>query len=98
MANRVIIKPVITEKSERLSEEMDQYTFIVDRKSTKPEIRQAVEEMFDVKVKNINTSIMPAKEKMRATKSGYVMGRQDAYKKAIVTLAEGDMIDYYGEI
>jgi large subunit ribosomal protein L23 len=98
MAKRVIIKPVITEKSEWLSEEKDQYTFVVDHKSTKPEIKQAVEERFDVNVKKVNTAIMPAKEKMRATRSGYVMGRKPAYKKAIVTLADGEVIDYYGEI
>lgn len=98
MGNRIIVKPVITEKSERLSEERDQYTFVVDKRSSKPEIKKAIEEMFEVKVTRVNTSIIPAREKMRSTKSGYVMGRKDSYKKAIVTLAEGDMIDYYGEI
>lgn len=98
MANRVIVRPVITEKSEWLSEEKGQYTFVVDHRSTKPEIKQAVQERFDVNVKSVNTAIMPAKEKMRATKSGYVMGRKPLYKKAIITLAEGEEIDYYGEI
>ena len=98
MAYQILKKPVITEKSEMLSEANAQFTFVVDKRATKPEIKKAVEDAYDVTVKSINTSIIPAKEKMKSTRSGYVMGRKPSYKKAIVTLLDGEFIDFYGEI
>ena len=98
MSYQILKRPVITEKSEMLSEKASQFTFVVDKRAKKPEIKKAVEEVYDVTVKSVNTSIIPAKEKMRSTRSGYVMGRKSSYKKAIITLADGEFIDFYGEL
>ena len=93
----VIIKPVITEKLSRLQEQ-DKYTFEVDRNATKPEIKKAVEAMYPgVKVAKVNTAIMPSKPKGRYTAQGYVEGRAQVWKKAIVSLKEGE-IDFFAEI
>lgn len=80
----IIIKPIITEKSmEDMAE--GKYTFMVDRKSNKTEIKKAVETVFDVKVEKVNTMNMLGKMK----KQGYTSGRRSAWKKAIVKLVEG---------
>ncbi|NRB46464.1 MAG: 50S ribosomal protein L23 [Saprospiraceae bacterium] len=98
MAKTVLVKPIITEKAEGLSDSLNQYSFVVDRKANKIEIRKAVEEMYGVTVDSVNTMIMPAKTKNRTTRSGYVRGRVSAYKKAIITLTEGEEIDFFGDI
>jgi large subunit ribosomal protein L23 len=98
MSYQILKKPVITEKSEMLSENVSQFTFVVDKRASKPEIKKAVEDAYGVSVKSVNTSIIPAKEKMRSTRAGYVMGRKSSYKKAIITLADGEFIDFYGEL
>ncbi|HFC00526.1 MAG TPA: 50S ribosomal protein L23 [Phaeodactylibacter sp.] len=98
MAKKILVKPVITEKAEDLSENMGQYTFIVNRKANKVEIRKAIEEQFNVAITSVNTINMPAKAKSRNTRSGVLKGSVAAYKKAIVTLAEGETIDLYGEM
>ncbi len=94
----IIIKPVITEKMNQISEDMNRYGFIVERRANKIQIKEAVEELYDVKVKTVKTMRYPGKEKSRYTKSGFVSGRTNAYKKAIVVLAEGDVIDFYSNI
>lgn len=96
--NNVLIKPVVTEKMEMLSDKLNQYSFIVDRKANKIEVRKAVEDIYNVKVIDVNTLVVPAKATSRMTKGGIIPGRKSGYKKAIVTLAEGDMIDFYSEI
>ncbi|SMO97424.1 50S ribosomal protein L23 [Gracilimonas mengyeensis] len=94
----VIKKPVITEKMSRLQEEADKYTFEVDLNATKPEIKKAVEATYPgVKVAKVNTAIMPSKPKGRYTRSGYQGGRTKLWKKAIVTIKEGE-IDFFAEI
>jgi len=98
MANTILIKPLITEKTEMISDRLNQYTFVVDKKANKVEIKKAVEEMYNVAVESVNTMIMPGKVKTRSTKSGILRGRQAAVKKAIVTLTEGEEIDFFGEI
>lgn len=98
MAKNILVKPVITEKAEHLSENLGQYTFIVNRKANKVEIRKAIEERFNVAISSVNTINMPAKAKSRNTRSGVLKGSVAAYKKAIVTLAEGETIDLYGEM
>lgn len=98
MANAVILKPVITEKSQGLSTTANKFTFVVAKTATKNQIRAAVEDMFDVKVAGINTLRMPAKLKKRFTKRGLQHGRRNAYKKAVITLNEGESIDFYGEL
>jgi large subunit ribosomal protein L23 len=98
MAKDILIKPLITEKAENLSEKLNQFTFLVDRKSNKIEIRKAIEKMYNVQVASVNTAIMPSKTRNRNTKAGFVRGSVSAYKKAVVTLAPGETIDLYGEI
>lgn len=94
---KVLMKPLITEKLTRLQEE-GKYAFKVDKYATKPEIKKAVEERYPhVQVKKVNTMIMPSKPKGRYTRSGYVEGRSKVWKKAIVTLKDGE-IDFFSEI
>ncbi len=97
MAKRILIRPVITEKSEKQSEGQHKYTFIVDRKANKIEIKKAVEEMYNVNVNSVNTLILPGKSKTRNTRSGAVRGRISPFKKAVVTLPDGEEINFYGE-
>lgn len=94
----VLIKPLLSEKANKLSEKANRYTFVVDRKANKLEIKKAVEQFYGVQVKNVNTSVMPSKVKSRYTKSGFLVGRKPAKKKAVVTLSEGENIDLYGAI
>jgi large subunit ribosomal protein L23 len=96
MANNIIIKPIVSEKSEKLSGKLNQYAFVVDKKANKLEIKKAVEAMFTTNVLSVNTALMPAKMKSRNTRSGLVKGRVASYKKAYVTLAEGEVLDIYG--
>ncbi len=94
----VLIKPVLSEKVNRLTEKFNRYTFIVDRKANKLEIKKAVEEFYGIQVEEVNTLVMPSKAKSRNTKAGVVSGRKPAKKKAIVTVAEGETIDLYGNV
>ena len=98
MAKKILVKPIITEKADRLSEDLNQYSFIVNKEANKVEIRKAVEEMYGVDVESVNTIIMPAKNKSRNTRSGVIRGRVSSYKKAIVKLTEGEEIDFFGDI
>lgn len=94
----VLIKPVLTEKVNKQIEKNRSYTFIVDRKSNKLEIKKAIQEFYGVTVTEVNTSVVPAKTKSRNTKSGVISGRKPAKKKAMVKVAEGEEINLYGEI
>jgi len=94
----VLIKPVLSEKVNRLSEKYNRYTFMVNRKANKLEIKKAVEEFYGITVEDVNTLNMPSKVKQRNTKAGLLTGRKPAKKKAIVTVAEGDTIDLYDNI
>lgn len=94
----IIIKPHITEKTEAMSEALNRHTFIVHKKANKIEIKKAVEEMYGVPVEKVNTIIMPAKTKNRMTRSGVIKGRKASYKKAIVTIPEGEELDIYGDL
>ena len=98
MAKQIIIKPVVSEKAELLSEDAQQYTFVVAKTANKIEVRNAVEARYGVTVDRVNTMVMPGKTKNRSTKSGIIRGRVPAYKKAIVTLADGETIDLYNEL
>jgi large subunit ribosomal protein L23 len=93
----VLIKPVVTEKVSALNEQ-GKYGFIVDRKANKVEIKKAVEKMYGVTVEDVNTMVYLGKKKTRYTKSRVISGRTPSFKKAIVTVAEGDVIDFYSEI
>jgi large subunit ribosomal protein L23 len=94
----IILKPVITEKMTEIGEKLKQYAFIVDRGANKVQIRQAVELLYGVKVVSVNTMNHDGKVKSRMSKSGYLTGRTNAYKKAIVTLSEGETIDFFSNI
>ena len=98
MSKQILIKPLVSEKAELLSESLSQYSFIVEKAANKIEIRKAIEEQYGVTVNRVNTAILPGKAKNRSTKSGILRGRVPAYKKAIVTLVEGDTIDLYNEL
>jgi large subunit ribosomal protein L23 len=93
----VLIKPVLTEKVNKQIEKNRRYTFVVDRKANKLEIKKAVEDFYGVTVVDVNTLIMPAKAKSRYTKAGTIVGRKPAKKKAVVTVAEGEEINLYGD-
>ena len=84
MAKKVLIKPMITEKSSMLTDEGNKYTFVVDKRANKVEIKKAIEDTYNVAVEQVNTVIMPSKTKSRATKSGIRRGRKPAFKKAII--------------
>ncbi|MFN3195483.1 MAG: 50S ribosomal protein L23 [Chlorobiota bacterium] len=88
----VLKRPIITEKGMTLAEQ-GQYVFEVDVKSTKPQIKKAVEDMFEVVVRNVRTLNVKGKVKRRYTKQGMQVGKTRSYKKAYVTLAEGHEIE-----
>jgi large subunit ribosomal protein L23 len=94
----ILIKPIVTEKMTQLAERYNRYGFVVDRRANKPQIKKAVEDMYKVSVDSVNTMIYGGKVKSRYTKSGVISGKTSSYKKAIVTLAKGDVIDFYSNI
>jgi len=94
----ISIKPIVTEKATALTERLNRYTFRVSPEANKYQIKSLVEELYGVKVVGVNTMIVRAKNKSRWTKSGLLRGRSNAYKKAIVTIAEGQTIDFYSNI
>jgi len=98
MKKTILVKPLITEKSEMISEKENKACFVVHRRANKIEIKNAVEKAYNVNVLSVNTAVMPGKAKSRNTKSGVVKGSSSSFKKAIVKLAEGESIDLYGEM
>ncbi len=87
---------MMTEKSVLLESKRSQYTFQVDIKANKVEIKKAIESMYGVSVESINTLLTAGKRKTRNTKSGFIQGKRSNYKKAIVRLKAGETIDLYG--
>ena len=98
MATNVLIKPIITEKSTRLSEKRDTYAFKVAKDCNKIEIKKAVEANYSVQVEAVNTSYNVGKKKVRQTKKGVATGMKPSFKKAYVTLKKGESINFYGTI
>jgi len=94
----ILLKPIVTEKMTAQGETLNRYGFIVHHKANKIQIRKAIEEMYGVTVDSVNTMRYAGKEKSRYTRSGLISGKTNSYKKAIVTLAEGDTIDFYSNI
>ena len=94
----VLIKPIVTEKMTELGESRNQFGFIVDKKANKIQIKKAIEETYEVSVTNINTMRYGGKAKSRFSRTGVIAGKSSSYKKALVTLAEGDQIDFYSNI
>jgi len=93
----ILKRPLVTEKVSSLNEK-GKYGFIVDREANKVEIKHAVEKMYGVNVARVNTLSVMGKKKVRFTKAGTLAGRKPNYKKAIVTLAEGEVIDFYSNV
>jgi large subunit ribosomal protein L23 len=90
-ARQIIIRPVVTERSTTLADDFDAFTFIVADDANKIEIRSAVEQLFDVKVRSVRTM----RYRGKARRVGRSMGKRAGFKKAIVKLAEGERIDVY---
>jgi large subunit ribosomal protein L23 len=93
----ILKRPLVTEKVSALNEK-GKYGFIVDSEANKVEIKKAVEKQYGVNVEKVNTMKVMGKMKTRYTKAGVLAGRRPNYKKAIVTLAEGEVIDFYSNV
>lgn len=93
----VLIKPLVTEKMSAMNEQ-GKYGFVVAKTANKVEIKKEVEKTYGVTVESVNTMVHPGRTKARYTKSGVISGKTPSYKKAIVTVAEGDIIDFYSGI
>ena len=94
----VIIKPIISEKMTMVSEKYNRYGFIVDRKATKPQIKKEIEDIYGVKVLQVNTLIQCGKSTSRYTKAGLIEGHKNTFKKAMVFVSKEDKIDLYSNI
>lgn len=93
----ILKKPLVTEKVSALNEK-GKYGFFVDLSANKVEIKKAVEKQYGVNVEKVNTISLMGKHKVRYTKTGILDGHKPNYKKAIVTLAEGEVIDFYSNV
>ncbi|MDR1593672.1 MAG: 50S ribosomal protein L23 [Prevotellaceae bacterium] len=94
----ILFKPIVTEKMTHQGEKLNRYGIVVDRRADKPQIKKAVEEFYKVKVEAVNTMNYKGKFKSRFTKAGLLKGRTNHFKKAIITLKEGERIDFYSNI
>ena len=94
----ILLKPIVTEKMTEQGEKRNRFGFIVAKKANKIQIKKAVEEMYGVTVESVHTMIYGGKKKSRFTKSGVLSGKTSSYKKAVVTVADGDTIDFYSNI
>ena len=94
----IMIKPIVTEKATALSEKLNRYTFCVSPDANKYQIKSLIEELYGVKVVSVNTMNYEGKRKQRYTKAGIIRGKKPAFKKAVVTLKEGETIDFYSNI
>ena len=104
--SEVLVKPILSEKANAQQEKLRRYAFRVSKKANKLEIKKAnkleikkaIESFYGVTVVNVNTAVVPGKYKSRNTKAGVISGRKPGYKKAFVTVAEGENIDLYSSI
>lgn len=94
----ILIKPIITEKMTAQADKFNRYAFVVDKRANKVQIRSAVEKMYGVSVKQVNTQQYVGKVKTRNTTRGLAIGRVNRNKKAIITLKSGEVIDFYSNI
>ncbi|MBN1338558.1 MAG: 50S ribosomal protein L23 [Bacteroidales bacterium] len=96
----IIIKPVVTEKMTEIGEKLNTYGFIVNKNANKIQIKKAIQDLYGVEVIDVNTMNYTGKNKQRYTKSirGMVTGRTSSFKKAIITLAKDEKIDFYSNI
>ena len=94
----ILIKPILTEKANGQQEKLRRYAFKVNRRANKLEIKTAVEKFYGVSVLEVNTLVVPGINKTRSTKAGIISGIKSGYKKALVTVAEGETIDLYATL
>ena len=94
----VLRKPIVTEKMTKKGETLNQYGFVVDLNADKIQIKRAVESFYNVNVVAVNTIRVAGKKKVRYTKAGVMEGNTGTYKKAMITLKEGQIIDFYSNI
>ena len=94
----ITIEPIVTEKATKLTDKLNRYTFRVSPEANKYQIKTLVEMLYGVKVKDVNTAVVRGKNKSRWTKSGLLKGATSAYKKAFITVADGETIDFYSNI
>ena len=92
------IRPIVTEKAMAASEKLNRFTFAVSPEANKFQIKDVVEKLYNVRVVKVNTAFYAGKRKQRYTKGGLIKGKKPAFKKAYVTVAEGQTIDYYNNI
>lgn len=95
---QVLIRPLITEKTSADSEDNNRFSFVVANDANKIEIRKAVEKKYNVDVTGVRTINVDGKKRSRYTKTGIVTGRSRSFKKAIISVAEGQTIDLYDNI
>src|SRR4030095_11245147 len=96
--SEVLVKPLLTEKANAQQDKLRRYAFKVARKANKLEIKKPIQEFYGVTVTEVNTAVIPGKNKTRYTKAGFVKGQKPAYKKAFVTVAEGERLDLHSNI
>ena len=96
--SEILISPLISEKMNNLNQKLNKVGFVVARDSNKIQIKNEVEKMYGVTVKSVATSVIPGKAKTRYTKKGMSRGMKSSFKKAYVTLAKGDTIDFYANV
>ena len=94
----ISIKPIITERATKLSEKRNCHTFRVSPDANKSQIKQLIEQLYGVKVESVNTAVVRGKNKSRWTKSGLLKGRTNTWKKAFVTVADGQSIEFFSNI
>lgn len=94
----ISIKPIVTEKATQLTERLNRYTFRVSPEANKHQIKDLIEKLYGVKVVSVNTQNVRSKNRSRWTKSGLLRGKTAAWKKAYVTVADGQTIDFYSNI
>jgi large subunit ribosomal protein L23 len=94
----ILKKPVLTEKATLLTDKLNRYTFHCDHRANKLQIKSAIQEMYGVTVESVNTMVIVGKLKTRSTKAGMVSGRAAKIKKAVITLKQGEVIDFYSNI
>jgi large subunit ribosomal protein L23 len=92
------IEPIVTEAATKLTEKLNRYTFRVSPEANKYQIKSLIEQLYGVKVLNVNTCVVRGKNKSRYTKSGLLRGKTNEWKKAFVTIGEGETIDFYSNI
>lgn len=96
--SEVLVKPILSEKANNQQEKLHRYAFRVHRRANKLEIKKAIEEFYGVSVEDVNTVVVPGKNKTRYTKAGFIKGVKPSFKKAYITVAKGESIDLYAHI